>query len=33
MNKDRGCQGDKIPLANEMKARLPGTLRLLQRDA
>jgi len=33
MNKDRGCQGDKIPLANKITARLAGTLRLLQRDA
>jgi hypothetical protein len=32
MNKDRGCQGDNIPRA-EMKARLAGTVRLLQRDA
>jgi hypothetical protein len=33
MNKGRGCQGDNIPLANKMKARFAGTLRLLQPDA
>jgi hypothetical protein len=27
MNKDRGCQGDNIPLASKLKTPFAGTLR------